>query len=345
MSFMFGSAHAFNQDIGGWNTSSVTSMFGMFHSAEAFNQDIGDWDTSSAKNMWRMFYRAESFNQDIGDWDTSSVTSMGSMFQYTDAFDQDIGEWGTSNVGNMSSMFRAAGAFDQDIGSWDMSNVTIATTMFRGATAMSSENMDATLNGWATIDTAAGETGLQSGVELGIAESATDATAVQHLMDKYGWDVTGSDFDGVTVGDNAAADAVTLDDAGETYHGLGGGDIITGGAGDDVIFGGTGDDVITLGAGEDIVVYSHADAGADTITDFDLTDDTLDLSNLLIGFDYGEDISEWVTGASNGTGTTLTMDEDGAGAGTDSITIALNGLDFSNSLVDDMLADGNFVVV
>ncbi|CAE7546328.1 unnamed protein product [Symbiodinium sp. CCMP2456] len=139
MDSMFYYANAFNNGIGGWNTSAVNSMSTMFEGAVAFNQDIGSWDTSSITSMGRMFYGARAFNQDIGGWDTSSVTSMGSMFSWASAFNQDIGSWDTSSVTNVDSMFYYAGAFNQDIGSWDTSSVTSMEWMFCGASAFNQD--------------------------------------------------------------------------------------------------------------------------------------------------------------------------------------------------------------
>ena len=49
----------FNQDIGGWDTSSVKNTQGMFRVAKALNQDIGGWDTGQVRHMEMMFKQAK----------------------------------------------------------------------------------------------------------------------------------------------------------------------------------------------------------------------------------------------------------------------------------------------
>ena len=162
MTYMFSGATAFNQDLSGWDVSTVTLMGYMFYVASNFNGNISNWDVSSVTSMGYMFagsafkqninrwnvskvtlmmymFVNSPFNQDLSGWDVSSVTDMTSMFQSANAFNQNISSWKVSKVTTMNSMFHSATAFNQNISSWDVSNVTDMYAMFYNTSAFNQD--------------------------------------------------------------------------------------------------------------------------------------------------------------------------------------------------------------
>ncbi|MCY4067159.1 MAG: calcium-binding protein, partial [Rhodospirillaceae bacterium] len=91
-----------------------------------------------------------------------------------------------------------------------------------------------------------------------------------------------------------AGNDVLLGDAGN--------DIIDGGSGDDHIMGGAGNDTLTGGSGADVFLFA-GNTGNDTITDFDVSEDTIDLSLLQTGIGF-DDLT--IADLSDGTGVTVT---------------------------------------
>jgi len=140
---MFADASAFNQSLDNWDVSSVQNMQLMFARASAFNSSLNGWDVSSVTNMRNIFLDALAFNQNITQWNTSSVTNMYGIFTRAQSFNQNIADWDTSNVTNMRYLFAGTDNFNQDIGGWDVSNVTDMRNMFDSATSF---NQD--LSGW-----------------------------------------------------------------------------------------------------------------------------------------------------------------------------------------------------
>lgn len=140
-----------------WNTSSVTNMSSVFNACNVFNDNVGNWDVSNVSTFNGMFSSAFPFNNggnpSIGNWNTSSAIDMTNMFSNAVNFNQNIGGWNTQACTNMSGTFDSATAFNQNIGSWNVSLVTNFTNFMLNKTAanFSTTNLDAIYNGWSAL--------------------------------------------------------------------------------------------------------------------------------------------------------------------------------------------------
>ncbi|EGA69635.1 putative RTX toxin, partial [Vibrio sinaloensis DSM 21326] len=83
--------------------------------------------------------------------------------------------------------------------------------------------------------------------------------------------------------DGDKTDYLYGDDGDDILFGNGGNDILTGGKGDDILVGGAGNDLLTGGEGEDLFVIGGSDFvnSLDVITDFTVSEDHIDISDLL----------------------------------------------------------------
>jgi Ca2+-binding RTX toxin-like protein len=105
-------------------------------------------------------------------------------------------------------------------------------------------------------------------------------------------------------------------DANDIISGLKGRDTLFGGAGNDVLIGGLDSDRLTGGVGSDRFVFNNFDERTDTITDFNLNQDALVLSNLfsqplIKGVD--SIAGGYVQFVQDGSNTRVQVDPDGAG--------------------------------
>ncbi|MEX0582858.1 MAG: VWA domain-containing protein, partial [Sneathiella sp.] len=88
--------------------------------------------------------------------------------------------------------------------------------------------------------------------------------------------------DGILAAFSAFAPVSSLvnDDGDLTLFGTGAGETLAGQGGDDILQGNGGNDTLTGGEGADIYVFTGADNGAVTITDFDAAEDVIDLDQI-----------------------------------------------------------------
>jgi hypothetical protein len=63
-------------------------MNAIFRSASSFNQAIGEWNTTAVTTTYTMPYAASSFDQAIGIGNTAAFTALNAMFQSASRLNQ-----------------------------------------------------------------------------------------------------------------------------------------------------------------------------------------------------------------------------------------------------------------
>jgi surface protein len=128
--------------ISGWtiNTSSSVSMYIMFGFG-AFNQPIGSWNVSKVTTMTEMFRGNFSFNQDIGGWDVSSVTDFTNFMQ-----GKTFSDYSTTNLDAIYNGWSSLPSLQPFI------NINFNTIKYTAASSAGKSILQGAPNNWTITD-------------------------------------------------------------------------------------------------------------------------------------------------------------------------------------------------
>ncbi len=133
-----------------------------------------------------------------------------------------------------------------------------------------------------------------------------------------------------TLNGGTGNDSLYGDDNSDTLLGGAGADKLFGGQGDDILNGGLGQDQLSGGEGADVFVFNQTPDIYDIITDFNVAEDTIDLSGLL-----SENGFVTIKPVSGGDG--LYVDPDGRGGTAKEMLLAVFKTDISAEELKDIL--------
>lgn len=127
---------------------------------------------------------------------------------------------------------------------------------------------------------------------------------------------------------DAGNDLINGDSGDDLIQGGKGNDKLSGGLGNDILVGEVGKDTLTGGAGRDTFTFYSLDKQADTISDFKLGEDLIDLQYILSATNFRgttplDQFEKYVTLTQVGSDTVVQIDADGRGAGTNLTSVAL----------------------
>lgn len=168
-----------------WNTSSVIRMESMFQNNSGFNQNIGGWNVSSLQNANAMFSfgslpNISTFNNggsnSINSWNTSSLQRFASMFSSASAFNQPVGGWDIDQVGVIPGGTNLTGIASHG-------NFMFGKTLSNYSTT----NMDALLNGWASQSVL-----VSRSIHFGTIKRSAAGTNSYNILRGKPWTITGA---------------------------------------------------------------------------------------------------------------------------------------------------------
>ncbi len=152
-----------------------------------------------------------------------------------------------------------------------------------------------------------------------------------------------ADFEDVLFDLDINAVTIAATTGNDALDGGDGDDFLYGQAGDDVLYGGSGIDELWGGTGDDMFLFQEFDGSVDVIKDFGYGGDSLNITDLLEGFDpgNGDDINDFVQFISNGGDTEVLVNADGDDGGAfTTIALVEGGI---NATVNALYASGDLV--
>ncbi len=151
-------------DLSEVSSKEISSMFSGCTNFEDLKDNIENWDMSQIEDISFMFFNCAVFNEDISTWSFDNLIDTTYTFSNALSFNQDISNWDMSNLERGIDMFKGASSFNQNLAGWDLSSLINDLEEIFVGTALSQENYDNTLIGWATLE--AGETQIPIGNEF-----------------------------------------------------------------------------------------------------------------------------------------------------------------------------------
>ncbi|HEY9630482.1 MAG TPA: type I secretion C-terminal target domain-containing protein [Coleofasciculaceae cyanobacterium] len=125
-----------------------------------------------------------------------------------------------------------------------------------------------------------------------------------------------------------------------------GNDVLTGGAGSDALVGSAGNDTLTGGAGPDFFTFNSTTEGTDSISDFTIAEDVIDLRAIFaqtafqnIAVTANERLNQFVQVVQVGADTQIKIDADGIGSGNTFATLAI-----LKNIGADIITAANFAI-